>query len=217
MTVASTPEWELDPGRGRTRADDGRRTSIVSSAGAVLSVAVHRWFDEPSPAEHALLRLAVGPVLDIGCGPGRHVLALASAAIPVLGIDISSAFLAVARRDGANVLRRSVFDDVPDAGEWRTALLLDGNLGLGGDPVALLRRTRDLLAPGGRILLEAQAPGSSSRSEDVHVLLDAKRGPIFTWGSVPMDRVAAVASDSRLTVVHSWSAEGRWFARLDRD
>ncbi len=217
MTVAPTPEWELESGRQRTRADDGRNTAIVSAAGAVLSVAVDRWFDEPSPAEHALLRLAIGPVLDIGCGPGRHVLALASAGVPVLGIDISAAFLAVARRDGANVLRRSVFDDVPDAGEWRTALLLDGNLGLGADPVALLRRTRELLAPGGRILLEAQQPGSSSRSEDVHVLLDAKRGPLFTWGSVSIDRVPAIASESELTVVHSWSAEGRWFARLDCD
>ncbi len=215
MTVASTPEWELESGRNRTRADDGRRTTIVSAAGAVLSVAVDRWFDEPSPAEHALLRLAVGPVLDIGCGPGRHVLALASAGVPVLGIDISTAFLAVARRDGANVLRRSVFDDVPDAGAWRTVLLLDGNIGIGADPGALLRRTQELLAPGGRILLEAEAPGSSSPSQDVRVHLDAKRGPLFTWGSVSIDRVATIATETGLVVVHSWSAEGRWFARLE--
>ena len=124
------------------RADDGRRTSLVSTHGAVLAVPVERWFGEPSPAEHALLRLAVGPVLDIGCGPGRHVLALAAADVPVLGIDISNAFLRVARRDGASVIRRSVFDDVPGAGEWMTCLLLDGNIGIGDDPVALLRRTR---------------------------------------------------------------------------
>ena len=53
-----------------------------------------------------------------------------------------------------------MFGDVPCAGRWRTALLLDGNVGIGGAPVALLRRTRELLAPGGAALVELDPPGA---------------------------------------------------------
>ena len=35
---------------------------------------------------------------------------------------------------------RCVFGAVPGAGRWRTILLLDGNIGIGGAPAALLRR-----------------------------------------------------------------------------
>lgn len=218
MTVSiATDDPGDEPSRVRLRADDGRRTTIVSAQGSVLAVAVDRWFDEPSPAEHALLRLARGPVLDVGCGPGRHVLALAQANVAVLGIDISNAFLAVARRDGAAVLRCSVFDEVPGAGSWGSALLLDGNVGIGADPGALLQRVRELLAPGGRILLEAQAPGSSGASDSVHVQLDAERGPRFEWASVAIDTVYDVAAEIDMAVVRSWTAEGRWFAWLERD
>ncbi len=218
MTAAATPDESARPGFAeRTRADDCRRTMIVSSEGAVLAVAVDRWFGEPSPAEHTLLRLALGPVLDIGCGPGRHVLALAAAGAVVLGIDISDEFLTVARHDGAPVVRCSVFGDVPGAGGWGTALLLDGNVGIGADPGALLRRTRELLAPGGRVLLEAKPPGSSSRRDDVHVQLDARRGPLFTWGSVSIDDVPGIAAEIGMPVIRCWTAEGRWFAWLDRE
>lgn len=47
-------------------------------------------------------------VLDVGCGPGRHALALARRGIRVHGIDISSAFIdvatATAHREGLGVL-----------------------------------------------------------------------------------------------------------------
>jgi SAM-dependent methyltransferase len=221
--VASTPGGPItppgsdrarSPGPDRVRADDGRRARIVSSAGTVLAVAVDRWFNEPSPAEHALLELAVGPVLDIGCGPGRHVLALSAAGVPALGIDISTAFLAVARRDGASVVRCSVFDDVPRAGRWRTALLLDGNIGIGADPDALLRRVRQLLVAGGHVLVEAEPPGSSARCDDVHVQLDSNLGPRFSWARVSIDRVRESAATVGMSVTRCWSAEGRWFAEL---
>jgi SAM-dependent methyltransferase len=44
--------------------------------------------------------LGLGPgarVLDVGCGPGRHALALAAAGIDVVGLDISVRFVAEAR------------------------------------------------------------------------------------------------------------------------
>ena len=49
---------------------------------------------------------------------------------------------------GGQALRRSVFEPLPGEGRWNTALLIDGNIGIGGDPDALLRRIAQLLAPG---------------------------------------------------------------------
>ena len=59
-----------------------------------------------------------GPTLDIGCGPGRLVAALAKSGIDALGIDISSAAVARARRLGGKARRCSVFGPVPREGSW---------------------------------------------------------------------------------------------------
>ena len=62
-----------------------------------------------------------------------------------LGIDVSAAAVRSARRRGAPAARVSVFADVPGDGDWATALLLDGNIGIGGEPVPLLTRVHALL------------------------------------------------------------------------
>ena len=121
----------------------------------MLDLPVRRWFLPAGPAEHPALDRATGPALDVGCGPGRHLVALAERGVFALGIDISPVLLDVARARGANVLERSIFDRVPGASRWRTALLLDGNIGIGGDPVAF-SRVGELLAPDGRIIVEIE-------------------------------------------------------------
>ena len=45
---------------------------------------------------------------------------------------------------GAPALCRSVFDPLPAEGRWAAVLALDGNIGIGGDPVAFLDRMRHL-------------------------------------------------------------------------
>ncbi len=199
------------------RADDGRRTSLVSTHGAVLAVPVERWFGEPSPADPRTLRLAVGPVLDIGCGPGATCSRSRRPTCRSLVSTSPTHSCGGPRRDGASVIRRSVFDDVPGAGEWMTCLLLDGNIGIGDDPVALLRRTREVYAPAVAYSLRQSRPAASPRRDDVHVQLDARRGPRFAWGSVSIDRLRTVAAAVGMPVVRCWSADGRWFAWLDRD
>jgi SAM-dependent methyltransferase len=191
-------------------------TSVMlrSAAGRVLRLDGRCWVEPATAADERLLALVQGPVLDVGCGPGRHVLSLARRGVVTLGIDVSPPALALARRDGAPVLERSIFDRVPAAGRWGTGLLLDGNLGIGGCPVTLLRRVRELVRPGGRLLVELSPPGDGPAVERVRFESDGVAGPWFSWAHVSIDALSGVALDVGLTVQQEWCDDGRWFACL---
>ncbi len=187
------------------RREDGRRRPVP----------IETWLAPPSPADRRVLERAVGPVLDVGCGPGRHALALARRSVDALGVDIAPAAIRRARDRGARALLASVFDPLPGAGHWQTALLLDGNIGIGGRPVPLLSRVRTLLAPGGRILCELGPPGSATRCELI-ALEDAGgvRSTWFAWARVSVDGLPPVAQRARLQIDEIWGCGGRWFAAL---
>ena len=162
-----------------------------------------------------MLALATAPVLDIGCGPGRHTIALARRGVPSLGVDSSPAAVAAARARGAAVVHRSVFDRLPAEGSWGSALLLDGNVGIGGDPLRLLERARDLLRPGGRTLVEVDAPGQPTERLSVRAEVPGTSTEWFPWARVGVDGLPRLAGDAGLSVVATWCDGGRWFARLD--
>ncbi|PLS75173.1 MAG: SAM-dependent methyltransferase [Actinobacteria bacterium] len=189
---------------------------LRSSDGAIIALPVDRWQAEPSAEECAVLALARAPVLDVGCGPGRHVLHLAAKGVLALGVDASPAAVHLARQTGAPVLERSIFGRVPGVGRWRTALLLDGNIGIGGHPVALLRRLGALLAPGGSVLVEVQPSGTATRVLRARVERGAESGPWFRWAVVGADGMAGVAELAGFSVGPEWSEGGRWFAALSR-
>ncbi len=122
---------------------------LRSSCGREIPLRMERWFGEPGPEEVALLAMAIGPALDVGCGPARHVLALTAMGIPAVGIDNAPSVVDIARRRGARVVLGSVFGPLPKEGRWGSALLLDGNFGIGGDPAAALgSRARTRLSRG---------------------------------------------------------------------
>jgi SAM-dependent methyltransferase len=172
------------------------------------------WFADADAVDARVLDRAVAPALDVGCGPGRHVAELARLGCVVLGIDIAAPAVDVARRRGVVALERSVFRRVPGAGRWRTALLLDGNVGIGGDPQRLLGRVRELLAPGGRALVEAVAPGQCGAPATVCLDVGERSGPWFTIAPVAIDDVETIAGAARFETVECWCDEGRWFAEL---
>jgi SAM-dependent methyltransferase len=187
---------------------------LRSDGGRLLPLDAERWFAEPSAAEHRLLSRTLAPVLDVGCGPARHTLSLVARGIPALGVDISPAAVRVATGRGAPVLHRSVFDRLPDEGSWGTALLIDGNVGIGGNPVALLTRLRRTLRRGGRVLVEVGAPGTPTESFRA-TIEGADLGSWFPWATVGADALPAVAEGAHLRLRELWPAEGRWFGRLD--
>ena len=120
-------------------------------------------------------------------------------------------------RRGAPVLGRSVFDRVPGAGRWSTALLLDGNLGIGGHPEALLGRVTSLLEAGGTVLVELESPGSTPRVQVVRFDVDGVEGPWFAWTPVGAEELLAPATAAGLRVEDVWPAGDRWFGALRRD
>jgi len=196
------------------RAEAGRpATFTVSGGGGRMTFDPALWCRDDLPGDDALLAPCAGPTLDVGCGPGRLSAALARSGRPALGIDVSAAAVRLARRRGATALLRDVFDPLPGTGRWRHLLLADGNIGIGGDPVRLLRRCRDLLAPGGQAHAEFAPPGTASWSGTA----TAHRGPevsALAWASVAFDDAGAVAAAAGMRVLDTRTEAGRWFATL---
>jgi len=188
--------------------------------GTALPLDPGRWHAEPSPGEEALLAAMAAPVLDVGCGPGRLVLGVARRGAVALGVDPAPAAVALARDRGAPVLQRSVFDPLPGAGRWRTVLLADGNIGIGGDPLRLLRRCRDLLAAGGSVVAEVEPPGARTGSGWRRYRARLERGetygPWFSWAVVGAGAIATLAAAAGLELLRLQpiTEEARWFAYL---
>lgn len=183
--------------------------------GEIRPVPFERWLGPVTRTDELVLERVVGPVLDVGCGPGRHVRALALRGVMALGVDASATAIELARRRGTAVFHGSVFDEVPGAGEWRSALLLDGNLGIGGSPERLLRRLGGLLRPGGTIIAEADAPGTPTGTVRVRLEGSDVVSRWFRWAQVGVDGMGGVAAQAGMRVVDSFAHDDRWFVVIE--
>lgn len=186
--------------------------------GELIELEVSRWLAEADPDDGTVLARCRGPVLDVGCGPGRFVAALTARGIPALGVDIAETAVTLTRRLGQPALVRDVFAAVPGEGRWPTILVMDGNVGIGGEPARLLSRLATLLAPGGQVVIEAHPDrGRDARLPVRFAGADGRPvGPEFLWAQVGLDALAAHAARSGCVVRESWTVGGRTFAVLGR-
>jgi len=189
---------------------------VRDEAGSGRRLPLEHWIGPAGVADERVLQRARGPVLDVGCGPGRHLDALARRGIEGLGVDVSPVAVRLARERGATVLRGSIFDRVPGAGRWNTALLLDGNVGIGGRPAALLARLALLLAPGGAVIAELDPPGAGIAGLRLRLEAGHTRTEWFAWAQVGADAIERPARAAGLGVRERWHDDGRWFAELAR-
>jgi len=184
--------------------------------GQARTLAIDNWHAPATAVEHDACASLRGPVLDIGCGPGRMVVALAARGVPALGLDASPVAVATAAARGAAALCHSVYDRIPGEGRWRGVLLFDGNIGIGGDPVMLLSRIRDLLAADGAAVIELDAPGRMTCSTVAQLVRGDERTSWFPWAVVSADHMAELADRAGLRVVRIEQRADRWFGIVGR-
>ena len=183
------------------------RALLRHDDGQVVPLALERWLGPSCAIDEEVAGAAVGPVLDIGCGPGRMLDSLARHGLWALGVDLSPLAVGLARRRGRRAVLGSVFDDLPGVGEWSTALLLDGNIGIGGNPGALLDRVRTLLRSDGTAIVEVDPPGAGTRQGSVRLELDSVSSHWFPWAHVDADGIRALADVREVRRIGD-----RWFA-----
>jgi SAM-dependent methyltransferase len=198
-----------------TAADGALQPRLLRLAdGRILPLPVSRWTGPLSAADESLLSRVAGPVLDLGCGPGRLTAALHTRGADVLGVELLPEVPLLARRAGAPVLLGDVFGPLPRTGQWSTVLLADGNIGIGGDPVRLLRRARRLLAPGGRLLCELHPDGDTALTGPVRLEGLGATSAWFRWALVDRGALLPAATGAGMVITEDWDEEGRPFAAL---
>jgi len=191
----------LHPTQAYDAAFASGRADVIDAGGQTIPFDVHHWNGLPDIVDRSLfIEPCDGPTIDVGCGPGRLVAELAGRGIQSLGIDVSSEAVRQARGRGAYALCQDVFTRVPGEGEWAYALLADGNVGIGGDPVRLLSRVRDVLSESGRTIVEIAGHGVGLIAEQRRLRVDAQESIEFAWAVVGLDAIADVAKAAGLRV-----------------
>jgi SAM-dependent methyltransferase len=139
--------------------------------------------------------LALAPgmrVLDVGCGPGRHALALARRGCEVVGVDHSAEFVRLARGAAAAEELPVTFEelDVRDLDRPRefdaTICLCQGGFGLlgGSDEHEVFDRIARTLRPGGRLALSAFSAAFALRHLEAGEEFDPATGVLHELANV---------------------------------
>jgi len=169
-----------------------------------------------------------GPVVELGVGTGRIAVPVAKAGVPVIGIDSSAAMLDVCRERAAAAgvadrldLRLGDLRDPPV--RERVPLVtcpFRAYLHLSGDDERrrALRRARELLVPGGRLVFDVFTPGADDIAETHGRWLEREPG-IFEradWDTSSRTLTLSVRDDERAsTMTLAWLDPEEWHALLE--
>ncbi len=202
-----------------TAALRGDDCQVIGLGDPPAPLPIGEWRRAADAGDRALLEQCVGSTIDIGCGPGRMSRHLMDQGHGVLAIDVVDEAVQQARDRGVAALCRNVFSVLPGEGRWETALLADGNIGIGGDPMALLARACELIAPEGRVVVDLAEPGVGLLTRWATIRTAQASSRPFPWSIVGVDAVAGLAAEVGLGVLHAHRARpplvrGPWQARV---
>lgn len=133
-----------------------------------------RSFDEMPLLEKLALKAASGRVLDVGAGSGCHSLALAHMGKEVVAIDISPLSVEVMKERGVDARTINLYDE--DFKEkFDTVLMLMNGTGIIGNfdnMPAFFSRMRQILNPGGSIIIDSSDLRYLFEEEDGSLMID---------------------------------------------
>jgi SAM-dependent methyltransferase len=169
-----------------------------------------------------------GPVVELGVGTGRIAVPVAKAGVPVIGIDSSAAMLDVCRERAAaagvaerldlrlgDLRNPPVRERVPLVTcPFRAYLHLSDD----HERRRALRRARELLVPGGRLVFDVFTPGADDIAETHGRWLEREPG-IFEradWDTSSRTLTLSVRDDERAsTMTLAWLDPEEWHALLE--
>jgi glycosyltransferase A (GT-A) superfamily protein (DUF2064 family) len=190
--------------------------TVVSAGAASLDLDVRRWSGDADPVDLMVVSRCEPPVVDLGCGPGRMLVALNRSGRPALGIDMSEVAVATSRSRGGLALHRRLAERLPAEGRWGTVLLVDSNVGMGGDIEGLLSRCCDLIGPGGLVICEVDPSPDRHDVQQVVLTVGGTASAPLPWSRVGARTLARFAARLDLLVVEEWTAGERVFVSLRR-
>ena len=137
-----------------------------------------RTLDDMPPQEQEALRLCRGRVLDVGAGSGCHSLELQGRGMEVVAIDISTLSVDVMRQRGIDARVADFFDKTFDE-KFDTILMAMNGIGIVGKIERLpefFMRLKQILAPGGQVLLDSSDIRYVFENEDGSLDIDSDSG-----------------------------------------
>ena len=175
-----------------------------------------RSFEDMPELEQVALKEAKGRILDVGAGSGCHSIALTAMGKDVMAIDISPLSVEVMLDRGVHARQVNFYDKAFDE-KFDTILMLMNGTGIVGtlDKMpAFFERVKQLLAPGGSLLIDSSDLRYLYEEEDGSVMIDLAGdyygqidyqmqyknvlGEPFDWLYVDFDTLSYYAEESGL-------------------
>ena len=191
-----------------------------------------RSFEDMPELEKIALEEAEGRILDVGAGSGCHSLALKRMGKEAVAIDISGLSVEVMKHRGVDARQVNLYDEAFSE-RFDTVLMLMNGTGIIGtldNMPAFFTRIRQLLSPGGRLIIDSsdlrylfeEEDGSLmiDLADDYYGLLDYQmeykgvKGEPFDWLYVDFDTLAFYAEENGFSA--ELVAEGEHYDYLSR-
>lgn len=128
-----------------------------------------------APLERTALQLATGRILDVGAGSGCHSLILQAAGKEVEAIDISPLSVEAMRKRGVKQVTQANLFNESFCGSYDTLFMLMNGSGIIGrleNLPAFFRKAKQLLRPGGSILMDSSDLRYLYEDEDGSFVID---------------------------------------------